>query len=309
MEISTAQRVLIDEINDLKRKKNAVLLAHNYQRPEIYEVADYIGDSLGLSYKARDVDADLIVFSGVHFMAESAAILNPTKKVIVPTLSAGCAMADMVNAEDLSRFISEHPSYSVVSYVNTTAEVKALSDSLCTSSNAIDVVRNIDNDEIIFVPDKNLANYVSLNVPNKKILPWDGFCPVHDTIDSAYVSEVLSTHPKAKLIAHPESRPDVLKMADFVESTAGMLDVARKDDADEYFVLTECGMANRLAREIPSKRFFSACNLCFDMKKNTLELILQSLKNESPVVSVPHDIAVKAGLAFDKMFSLTKNNG
>lgn len=296
---------LVNEILKLKKEKNAIILVHNYQRPEVYDVADFTGDSLGLCQEAAKTEADIILFCGVHFMAESAAILNPTKKVLVPTLEAGCAMADMVKAKKLKEFKAKHPDAAVVCYVNSTAGVKALSDICCTSSNAIDVVRSLDEKRVIFVPDKNLAAYIAKNVPEKEIIPWEGYCPVHHYVNAEYIEEVRSTYPKAKIIAHPESKPEVLELADYVTSTSGMIKAATDDPADEFFVLTECGMTERLHREVPGKKFKGLCNLCFDMKKNTLESILKALQTEKPVVTVDPKTAEQAKKAFDRMFAIT----
>ncbi len=296
---------IVSKINELKREKNAVILVHNYQRPEIYDVADFTGDSLGLCLEAAKTEARMIVFCGVLFMAESAAILNPGKKVVVPNIDAGCAMADMIEADKLKKFRKIHPDAAVVTYVNSTAEVKAVSDICCTSSNAVAVVKSLPQKEIIFVPDKNLAAYVASKVPEKKIIAWKGYCPVHHYVNRDYIDEVRSTHPRAKIIAHPESKPEVLEVADYVSSTSGMIKCAKEDPADEFFVLTECGMTERLHRSVPGKKFHGLCNMCFDMKKNTLESVLEALMNEKPVVRVDRKVATKARKAFDRMFAVT----
>ncbi|MBI4235553.1 quinolinate synthase NadA [Candidatus Peregrinibacteria bacterium] len=305
MESGILNAELVKRINELKRKKNAIVLVHNYQRPEIYDVADFIGDSLGLCQQARKTNASIIVFCGVNFMAESAAILNPGKKVIAPCLDAGCAMADMVEARDLFEFKKKHPDADVVTYVNSSAEVKALSDVCCTSSNAVDVVRSRKSRKIIFVPDKNLAAYVQKQVPEKEIIAWQGYCPVHHYVNKEYLEEVRRENPEAKIIAHPESKPEVLEMADYIASTSGMIDVALRDAAEEFFVLTECGMTERLHKEIPEKKFKGLCNLCFDMKKNTLPAILKCLEDESPIVTVDAEVAKRALKAFDEMFRVS----
>lgn len=295
---------LVEKINALKREKNAVILVHNYQRPEIYEVADFIGDSLGLCKEAAKTNADIILFCGVHFMAESAAILNPDKKVIVPYLDAGCAMADMVEARDLAKFKKKHPDAAVVTYVNSTAAVKALSDICCTSSNAVDVCRSVEAKKIIFVPDRNLAAYVQKNLPEKEIIAWEGFCPMHNYVNVEYLEEMKTANPNAKIIAHPESKPEVLEIADYVTSTSGMIDVAKSDSADEFFVLTECGMIERLGREVPGKKFKGLCNMCFDMKKNTLPCVLRCLEEEKHVVRVDRKVGGLALKAFEAMFAV-----
>lgn len=295
---------LLKKINDLKRKKGAVILVHNYQRPEIYEVADFIGDSLGLCREAANTDARMIVFCGVSFMAESAVILNPGKKVVMPFRDAGCAMADMIDVEQLRRFQKKHPNAATVTYVNSTADIKAVSDICCTSSNAVDVVRSLDAEEIIFVPDKNLAAYVQKKVPEKKIIAWDGYCPMHHAVDKEYVEDMREIFPRAKLLVHPESRPEVIEMADYVSSTSGMIDCAKEDGGDEFFVLTECGMTERLQRSLPGKKFHGLCNMCFDMKKNDLTAILRCLEEERPVVRVDRKVAGRARRAFDAMFAV-----
>lgn len=295
---------LIEEINALKKKKKAIILVHNYQRPEIYEVADFIGDSLELCRKAAETDAEIILFCGVSFMAESAAILNPKKKVLIPYLDAGCAMADMVDAKSLRLFKKKYPDAKVVCYVNSSAEVKAESDICCTSSNAVMVVKSLKEKDVIFLPDKNLADYVQRRVPEKKIIPWQGFCPVHHSLTKEYILDVKKSYPKAKILAHPECRPEVLDLADHVSSTSGMIGCARNSKANEFFVLTECGMVERLNRELPDKKFHGLCNMCFDMKKNTLPAILKCLEEENPVVKVDKKVSLKAKKAFDRMFMI-----
>lgn len=300
---------LIAKINKLKKAKKAVILVHNYQRPEIYEVADFIGDSLNLCQEAAKTKAKMIVFCGVHFMAESAAILNSDKKVVVPYLDAGCAMADMLKPDDLKKLKKKYPKAKVVCYVNSSAEIKAESDVCCTSANALEVIKKLPEKQIIFIPDKNLADYASSKIPNKEIISFKAFCPAHHSITKTDIGEIRKDYPKAVLIAHPECRPEVLKMAKYIESTSGMLRAAKNDSAKEFFILTECGMTERLRRELPNKKFYSLCNICFDMKKNTLESVLKALESEKPVVKVDKKIAIKAKKAFDKMFALTKKNG
>jgi len=304
--ISDKQLGLIESINSLKKERNAVVLVHNYQRPEIYEVADFIGDSLGLCIEASKTEADRIVFCGVNFMAETAKILNPEKEVLIPHLDAGCAMAEMIDAEALERFKAKHPGVPVVCYVNSTAEVKAVSTICCTSANAVEMVRSLDSDKVIFVPDHNLASYVASQVPEKEIIAWQGYCPVHHFIGKDYVEEIRKEHPNAKIIAHPEAKPEVVAMADYTASTSGMIKCAIEDPASEFFVLTECGMAERLRREVPGKEFFGLCNMCFDMKKNTLESVLESLENCTTVVEVDEKVALKARDAIDRMIAVTK---
>ena len=304
MVLSDDQKKLIEEILYLKKKMNAIILVHNYQRPEIYEVADFIGDSLGLCQKASHTNSEIIVFCGVNFMAETAKILNPEKKVLVPHSGAGCAMADMVNADDLSEFKKDYPGVPVVCYVNSTAEVKAVSDICCTSSNAVEVVKSLPDERVIFVPDQNLAAYVGSQVPEKEIIAWKGHCPVHHFVNADYVEDIKKRHPDAKIIAHPETRPEVTALADYVASTSGMLDCAKDDSAHEFFILTECGMTERLKRELPHKEFFGLCNMCFDMKKNTLQLVLKSLQDQKEGVLVDPQIAEKASKALERMIEI-----
>lgn len=301
-------QALITQINELKREKNALILVHNYQRPEIFEVADFIGDSLGLCQQARDTDASLIVFSGVYFMAESAVILNPGKKVVIPDPGSGCAMSDMITADSLRDMKAKYPGVPVVTYVNSTAEVKAESDICCTSSNAVDVVASLPDTRIIMAPDRNLAAYVAKQLPGKEILAWDGYCPIHERLTIDYVEQSRRAHPEAKLIAHPECPEDVIAAADYCCSTSKMIEVCTNDPAEEFVLMTECGMLNRLKKALPHKRFYTLCSLCFDMKKNTLEKIYESLRDETTEVIVPEPIRLRAYQAFSRMFEVPINS-
>lgn len=305
MDLTAQQKKLIESIKHLKKEKDAIVLCHNYQRPEIYEIADFTGDSLELCKKARDTKSRMIVFSGVYFMAESAAVLNPDMKVVVPHLEAGCGLSDMITPEALRKEKSKYPNAAVVCYVNSTAAVKAESDVCCTSANAVAIVKAMPNKEILFVPDKNLAKHIAKQVPEKKIIPWEGFCPIHERLTADYLLKAKQLHPDAIVIAHPECAGDVLGMADFVTSTSGMMKVARENPAKDFICITECGMVQRMRREIPGKRFFTVCSVCFNMKKNTLELIEESLKFERHEVKIPDDVKVKALAAFNKMFEIT----
>lgn len=306
VELTQTQKKLINRIQRLKKEKNAIILCHNYQRPEIYEVADFIGDSLELCRKAATVSAKIIVFSGVYFMAESAAVLNPGVKVLIPSRDAGCALSDMITVEGLRREKNKYPDAAVVCYVNSSAEVKAESDVCCTSSNAVEIVSSLPNKKILFVPDKNLANFVAKQVPEKEIIPWDGYCPIHERLTADYLLEAKHQRPHAKIIAHPECPKDVLGIADYVASTSGMLRIAEKSDANEFICTTECGMVQRLSRALPHKKFYTVCSVCFDMKKNTLELIEESLIKEQYEVKVPKRVAAGARRAFEKMFKMTE---
>lgn len=303
--LTTHQLELIEKIRALKAEKNALVLVHNYLRPEVYEVADYIGDSLGLCEKAAETDADIVVFSAVHFMAESAALLLPTKKVLLPDYDAGCALSDMITAEQLREFRAQYPKAGVVCYINSTAEVKAESDAVCTSSNAVEVTRALPYDQILFVPDKNLAAFVAKQVPEKEIIPWMGYCPIHHRITADQVRRAKADNPNAKVIAHPECPEDVLMIADEVASTSGMISYAEKSPETEFIVLTECGLAQRMVRDMPNKKFMSVCNLCYDMKKTTLDSVYEALVNEQYEIKIPEPIAIRARESFRKMFALT----
>ncbi|MDB5108250.1 MAG: Quinolinate synthase, partial [Candidatus Binatus sp.] len=291
-----------------KTECRAVVLAHNYQRPEIFEVADFIGDSLDLSRKARDVrDAGIIVFCGVHFMAETAKVFNPERTVLLPDLRAGCSLADSVTAEALAERRDElrkiYPDLKVVSYVNCTADVKAESDACCTSANAIKVVERIDSDNILFVPDQNLANYVQENT-SKRIISWDGNCYVHHQITPEEVNRVKQAIPGIKVIAHPECRKDVLALADAVLATTAMIRYAQTSEADKFLVVTECGLSDRLLLEIPNKHFYKACKLCRFMKMITLEGVLDSLRHLRYEIEIPEQVRAGAQRALERMLEL-----
>jgi quinolinate synthase len=294
---------LIEEIKHLKKEKNAIILAHNYQRTEIFRVADFIGDSLGLCQEARQTNADLIVFSGVHFMAESAAILNPEKKVVIPDPESGCAMADMIDVQGLREMKAKYPGVPVVMYVNSTAEIKAESDVLCTSANAVKVVEALPDKRVICAPDKNLVAFIQSKVPDKEIIPWDGYCPIHQRLNLEYVEQARKRHPKAKIIAHPECPIEVSEAADYCLSTSKMVEAVKNDPSEEFIVMTECGMIKRLKQVFPDRKFYTLCSMCFDMKKNTLEKIRDCLINEQPVVEVDAEVREGALRAFERMFN------
>lgn len=306
MELTPEQQVLIQKIKLLKEQKKAVILCHNYQRPEIYEVADFVGDSLELCRMARTVQPRLIVFSGVYFMAESAAVLNPETKVVIPSRDAGCALSDMITAEALRKAKANYPDAAVVCYVNSTAEVKAESDVCCTSANAVKIVRSLQSRRILFVPDKNLASFIAKQVPEKEIIPWEGYCPIHERLSPEYLLKAKKAHPQAKIIAHPECTEEVRAVADYVVSTSGMMKIAEQDASQEFICTTECGMIQRMKKEMPQKKFYTVCSVCFDMKKNTLELIEESLRFERHEVVVPPEIRVRAAKAFERMFDITE---
>jgi quinolinate synthase len=299
---------IIGEIRALKARRRAVVLAHNYQRPEIFEVADFIGDSFELARKARETrDAEIIVFCGVHFMAETAKVFNPERTVLLPDMRAGCSLADAVTAEALAERAAElralYPDLKIVSYVNCTADVKALSDACCTSANAARIVNAIDSENILFVPDQNLANYVQTQT-SKRIISWDGNCYVHHQITPQEVQKVKNSIPGIVVIAHPECRKDVLALADAVLSTSAMMRYARESPADKFLVVTECGLSDRLLMEIPEKHFYKACKLCRFMKMITLEGVRDSLVNLRHEIILPDDVREGAKRALERMLEL-----
>jgi len=303
MENSDAK--LKEKIISLKKGRNAVILAHNYQLGEIQDIADFVGDSLELSQKAAKTDADVIVFCGVYFMAETAFILSPDKIVLLPDIHAGCPMADMITAEGLRERKRELPGASVVCYVNSSAEVKAESDVCCTSANAVKVIESLDADEILFVPDQYLGHYVSTKV-NKKMVLWPGFCPTHIRIQPQYITNLRREYPQAKVVVHPECHPEVIALADEVLSTGGLCRYAGRSDVKEIIVGTEIGIIHRLRKENPGKKFIPVSEqaVCPRMKLITLESVLWSLQEMTPGVKVPEEIRLKAKVAVDKMLEV-----
>ncbi len=296
---------ITEKINQLKKEHNAVILAHNYQIGDVQDIADFVGDSLELSQKAAGLEQEIIVFCGVHFMAETAAILAPEKTVLIPDMHAGCPMADMVTAGELRNWKKHYPGRKVVCYVNTSAEVKAECDICCTSSNALNVVESIEGDEILFAPDKNLAAYVARNT-EKKIIPWDGYCYVHNNIMARDVREKRTLHPEAEVWVHPECRPEVIDIADKVFSTGKMVREARQTAKKEIILGTESGIIYRLKKENPEKIFYPAKDvaLCVNMKKIDLKKVWQSLENMTHRVQVSQEISLRAKGAIEKMVSL-----
>ncbi|HTY13129.1 MAG TPA: quinolinate synthase NadA [Candidatus Omnitrophota bacterium] len=302
---------LYAEIKRLKAERRAVILAHNYQPEEVQDVADYTGDSLGLSIAAAKTDANVIVFCGVYFMAETAKILSSAKKVLMPEIIAGCPMADMLNVPKLKKLREEHPRAKVVCYVNSTAAVKAEADICCTSANAVKVVSSLaDADEIIFVPDKYLGMYTASKVKDKKFFFSDGFCPTHMKITPQQIQKLREEHPKAAVIVHPECRPEVIAEADAALSTEGMIEYSKKSKAKEIIVGTEIGMLHRLKKEVPGKTFYPASRLavCPNMKLTTLEKVLWSLEDMKTEVMVPDDIADRARSAIQKMIEVGRQD-
>jgi len=291
-----------DRIQELKKERNAVILAHNYQIGEVQDLADFVGDSLELSRKAAKLNVEVIVFCGVHFMAETAAILAPDKIVLMPDIHAGCPMANMITAEELDAWKERYPGRRVVCYVNTSAEVKASCDICCTSSNALDVVESLEEDEVLFAPDKNLAAYVA-RFTKKKIIPWDGYCYVHNNILSRHIREKKERYPNAEVWVHPECRPEVIDMADKVLSTGKMVKNARKTAKKEIVIGTETGIIYRMKKENPEKDFYPARDMaiCSNMKKITQSKVLQSLEKMVQRVEVPPEISRRARGAIEKM--------
>jgi len=296
---------LTQKINSLKKEKKAVILAHNYQPGEVQDIADVVGDSLELSQKAAKSDAEVIVFCGVSFMAETASILCPDKTVLLPELSAGCPMADMITADQLRRKKQELPAATVVCYINSTADVKAEADICCTSANAVEVVTSLDNNQIIFVPDQYLGHYVSTKV-DKDYCLWPGYCPAHARIQPEHILEAKEAHPQAKVVVHPECRPEVIDLADAVLGTGGMCRYARREDVGQLIVATEVGMIYRLKKDNPAKQFYPALEqaVCADMKRISLAKVLRSLETLTPEVKVPEDTRLKAKLAVDRMLEV-----
>jgi quinolinate synthase len=286
----------IHRIRLLKAERNAVVLAHNYQRPEIFEVADFVGDSLELARQATTVNADVIVFCGVHFMAETAKILNPEKTVLLPDLRAGCSLADSVTADELAErrdaLRKLYPDLQVVAYVNTTAEVKAVVDVCCTSANAVKIVNALPTQHILFVPDEHLGDYVQRE-STKTVISWNGNCYVHHQITPESIRKVKEALPNVRVLVHPECRADVIALADAVLSTSGMVRYAKQSDAEEFLVVTECGLSDRLLVEVPEKKFYKACKLCQFMKMITLESTAQALEHMEHEIVL--DEAVRAG--------------
>lgn len=299
---------IIRRIHELKQTRNAVILAHNYARGEIQDIADFTGDSLGLSQQAMEQDADVIVFCGVHFMAESAAILCPDKTVLLPEKHAGCPMASMVTADALREEKKKYPEAAVVCYVNSTADVKAESDICCTSANAIDVVNSLKEELILFVPDKNLADHVAQHT-NKTIVPWNGYCPTHNQILESDITRIRKEHPDAEILAHPECRREILGLSDHIYSTTGMLQHVERSNAQEFIIVTEKGILHKLEKDHPDKCFYHASEfaVCPEMKAIDLDTLLYSLENMQHIIKVPEEISCRARLALDRMLAVKRS--
>lgn len=297
-----------DRINQLKKEKDAVILAHYYVLDEVQEIADYVGDSFYLSKIAKEIDAEKIVFCGVSFMGESAALLNPKKKVLMPDKDADCAMAHMADIQKIKELRNTYEDLAVVCYINSTAELKAYSDVCVTSANALNVVRNLPNKNIYFIPDGNLGQYVKEQVPEKNVILNEGYCPIHAAMTKEEVQESKKLHPNAKFLVHPECTREVLAEADYIGSTSGIINYVAKDDAQEYIIGTEIGVLYELVKQNPNKQFFTLRKppICTDMKKITLEKVLNVLEKENNVVTVSKEISEKALLPLEKMLMLAK---
>jgi quinolinate synthase len=307
---------LFAEIERLKKEKNAIVLAHYYQEPDIQDVADYIGDSLGLAQKAQSTNADMIVFAGVHFMAETAKILNPTKKVVLPDLKAGCSLADSAPTALFKAFREKHPDHLVISYINCTAEIKALSDIICTSSNAEAIINSLPPDQkIIFAPDKNLGAFL-MKKTGRDMLLWNGACMVHEIFSLEKITRLKVRHPNAKLIAHPECEEPVLRIADYVGSTTQLLKYAVSDEANEFIVATETGILHQMQKDAPGKTFIPApptnscaCNDCPYMKLNTLEKLYLCMEYETPEIEMEETLRLAAKKPIDRMLQISRDAG
>ena len=307
---------LFHEINELKKKKNAVILAHYYQDADIQDIADYIGDSLGLSQQAAATNADIIVFAGVEFMAETAKILSPNKKVVLPDLKAGCSLADSCPADKFQKFKEQHPDHLVISYVNCSAEIKALTDIVCTSSNALQIIESLPKEQkIIFAPDKNLGAYLVQKTGRDMVL-WDGSCMVHEIFSLEKIAQLKNKHPKAQLLAHPECEAPLLKIADYIGSTTGILNYSVKSECTEFIVATEAGILHQMQKASPSKTFIPAppnntcaCNDCPHMKLNTLEKLYNCLLYELPAIEMDADLIERAKKPIVRMLDISAKLG
>ena len=308
---------LIDNIVKLKTEKDAIILAHNYQIDEIQDIADFVGDSLQLSIEAAKVKKRIIVFCGVHFMAETAKILSPEKKVLLPDLNAGCSLADSCKADDFKVFLKKYPGYKVISYINTTAEIKALSDVICTSSNAVQILKSFpENERIIFAPDKNLGNYIQ-SISGRDLIIWDGACHVHEEFSLERILELKSMNPKAKVIAHPECKKPILIVADYIGSTSALLKFTINDDSNTYIVATESGILHQMKKASPNKAFIAAppkdstcgCSDCSFMKLNTMKKLYTCLKYEVPEITVVEELRKKAELSIRRMLDISEKLG
>ncbi|HJQ71608.1 MAG TPA: quinolinate synthase NadA [Blastocatellia bacterium] len=313
--IDVDRAALMSEIRELARRRKAIILAHNYQAPDVQDVADFTGDSLGLSMEAQKTDAEVIIFCGVHFMAESAKIMNPEKRVLLPNLSAGCSLADSITPESLEEWMGRYPGYTVVTYVNSTAEVKAMSDICCTSANAVSVIRSLPSDRILFTPDRNLGNWVKKQVPEKDVVVYDGACPTHDVLRGANVTKARSAFPGSVVIAHPECREDIIALADEVCSTTAMIDrIANHPEAKTFIIATESGIIHQMKKRYPDREFIMAdgcigCRLhCPYMKMISLKDVKRALVEDKFEITVEADVMQGARRALERMLAVPRDN-
>lgn len=309
---------LIEEIKRLKKEKNAVILGHFYQENEVQDIADFIGDSLALSQKASETDADIILFAGVHFMAETAKMLSPNKKVLIPDLNAGCSLADSCPPDEFEKFVKDHPNHTVITYVNTTVQIKALSDVCCTSSNAVQIVESFSKDTpLIFAPDRNLGNYIKRITGRQDMVVWDGACHVHEEFSLERILELKKEHSDAKLISHPECQKPILLVSDFIGSTSALLNFVQKDKGDKFIVATEWGILHQMQKACPDKIFIAAppkdstcgCNECSFMKLISLKKIYLTLKYELPEIELEEELRKKAVKPIERMLEISKSLG
>ena len=301
-------KYLIERINKLKQEKNAIILAHSYQNIEIDEVADFVGDSLYLSQKAKETEAEIIIFAGVYFMAQTAKIISPNKKVLLPNLNAGCLMADMINLHQMVDFKKTHPNIPVVCYINSTAEVKSECDICCTSSNALQIVKSLNAPKVLFVPDANLGKYVESQLEGVEVITYNGCCPVHDNVTEQNILDARAKYPNAKILIHPECKPSVSVLGDYIGSTSGIIDYVKNSTESQFVIVTEKGVADRLKRDYPEKEFILISNnmLCESMKLTTLEEILYSLENEINEITIDEDIRNRSANCIERMLKVSK---
>ncbi len=299
---------LIKKIKKIKEEKNAIILAHSYQNIEIDEVADFVGDSLYLSQKAKETNAGIIVFAGVYFMAQTAKIISPDKKVLLPNLNAGCLMADMINHEQMVNFKKNHPNVPVVCYINSTAEVKAECDICCTSSNVLRIVKSLNNSKVLFLPDANLGKWVESKLKNVEVITYDGNCPVHHNVEAKDIELARKKYPNAKILIHPECKPEVSTLGDYVGSTSGIMEYVRKSKDKQFVIVTEKGVCDRLERDYPDKKFILIKNnmLCESMKLTTLEEILYSLEHEVNEITLDENVRKRSANCIERMLKASK---
>lgn len=299
---------LIKKINDLKREKNTIILAHSYQNVEIDEVADFVGDSLYLSQKAKETNADCIIFAGVYFMAQTAKIISPEKKVLLPNINAGCLMADMINLKQIKEFKVQYPNLPVVCYINSTAEVKAECDICCTSSNAVEIVKSLNAPKVLFVPDANLGKYVESQLDGVEVITYSGCCPVHDDVTEKNILDMRAKYPNAKVLIHPECKPEISLLGDYIGSTSGIIDYVKNSDDNQFVIVTEKGVVDRLRRDYPEKEFIliSEKMLCESMKLTTLEEILYSLEHETNEITLDEEIRKNSANCIERMLKVSK---